>query len=137
VHAGDAPFGRVYSTSTQGATSACSSLSGDSFSAGANATASAFTGLSGVYGVSTVWLGDGQIYVPFTLLAETLLVITANASASATSAFDGPQAHTWASLFLKLTDGTGPGEREVGHRPRGVVRHDGHYARLDHRRALH
>ncbi len=109
VHAGGVPFGPANSTSTHGGGAAYSSLSGDPFGAGANATASASTGVSGAYGASTVWLGDGQVYVPFTLSADTRLVITANASASALSTLAGPDADTWASVFLKLTDGTGQG----------------------------
>jgi hypothetical protein len=56
-----------------------------------------------------VQLGDGALYAPFTLSADTRLVITADASASALSTFGDAQADTWASVFLKLTDATGMG----------------------------
>ena len=107
VNVGGVAFGAASSTSARGGASAYSWLSGDPFGTGAGATASASTSHAGVYGASTVWLGDGATYVPFTLSADTRLVITADASASAMSTFGGLQADTWASVFLKLSDATG------------------------------
>jgi hypothetical protein len=111
THQGGAPFGAGMSSSTRGAASALSSFTGDPRApgAGGSASATASTGLQGLYGASTVQLGDGAIYSPFTLSADTRLVITADASASALSTFTDPHADTWASVFLKLTDATGTG----------------------------
>lgn len=111
THQGGAPFGAATSSSTHGAASALSSFTGDPRApgAGGSASATASTGLAGLYGASTVQLGDGAIYAPFTLSADTRLVITADASASALSTFTDPHADTWASVFLKLTDATGTG----------------------------
>ncbi|HEY9025398.1 MAG TPA: PEP-CTERM sorting domain-containing protein [Burkholderiaceae bacterium] len=111
AHQGGTPFGAGSSSSARGAASALASFAGDPLAAGAGgaANASASTGMRGLYGASTVQLGDGAMYAPFTLSAETRLVITADASASALSTFDDPRADTWASVFLKLTDATGAG----------------------------
>jgi len=111
VHQGGTPFGAASSHSTRGAASALASFAGDPRAAGAGAaaTAAAAIGAPGVYGASTVQLGDGAIYAPFTLSADTRLVITADASTSALSTFTDPQTDTWASVFLKLTDATGLG----------------------------
>ncbi len=103
-------FGPAVATSAQGTAAAYAALSGDAFGAGASATASASAKRAGDSGASTVQLGDGGIVVPFTLSAHTRLVITADASASAMSTFDDLHADTWASVFLKLTDGTGQGD---------------------------
>ena len=109
AHQGGLPFGAGSSSSARGGASALSSFMGDPRAPGAGGTASASaqTGTRGLYGASTVQLGDGAIYAPFTLSADTRLVITADASASALSTFDDPHADTWASVFLKLTDATG------------------------------
>lgn len=109
AHQGGTPFGAGSSSSARGGASALSSFTGDPRGAGGLASATAFTGMPGLYGASTVQLGDGAIYAPFTLSADTRLVITADASASALSTFADPHADTWASVFLKLTDGTGTG----------------------------
>jgi hypothetical protein len=111
THMGGAAFGAGSSSSTSGSTSALASFAGDPRAPGAGgaATASASTFLQGLYGASTVQLGDGAMYAPFTLSADTRLVITADASASALSTFADPHADTWASVFLKLTDATGAG----------------------------
>ena len=111
THQGGLPFGAGSSSSARGGASALSSFMGDPRAPGAGGTASASaqTGTRGLYGASTVQLGDGAIYAPFTLSADTRLVITADASASALSTFDDPHADTWASVFLKLTDATGTG----------------------------
>ena len=111
THQGGTPLGAGSSSSARGAASARASFAGDPRAPGAGATAVATeaTGAAGQYGASTVQLGDGAIYAPFTLSAETRLVITADASASALSTFADPHADTWASVFLKLTDATGTG----------------------------
>jgi hypothetical protein len=111
AHQGGLPFGAGSSASTRGAASALASFTGDPRApgAGGTATASASTGAKGLYGAGTVQLGDGALYVPFTLSADTRLVITADASVSALSTFADPHADTWASVFLKLTDATGGG----------------------------
>jgi len=113
-HQGGIAFGAGSSSSTNGAASALASFTGDPRGVGALASASASTTMAGLYGASTVQLGDGAIYSPFTLSADTRLVITANASASALSTFADPHADTWASVFLKLTDGTGMGSVSTG-----------------------
>lgn len=109
THQGGAPLGAGSSSSARGAASALASFTGDPRGQGASATASASTSARGFYGASTVQLGDGAIYAPFTLSADTRLVVTADASASALSTFGDAQADTWASVFLKLTDATGAG----------------------------
>lgn len=109
THQGGAPLGAGSSSSMHGAASALARFTGDPFGEGAAATASASTSARGQYGASTVQLGDGAIYAPFTLSADTRLVITADASASALSTFGDAQADTWASVFLKLTDASGMG----------------------------
>jgi hypothetical protein len=114
AHAAGTAFGDAASTSTQGLASAFASLSGDPFGAGAAASATASSSLSGAYGASTVQLGDGGIYASFTLSPETRLVISGDASASAMSTIDDPFADTWASVFLKLTDFTGQDHTSYG-----------------------
>jgi len=111
THHGGVPFGGGSSSSMNGAASALASFVGDPRvpGAGGQASASASTGVRGLYGASTVQLGDGAMVVPFTLSADTRLVITADASASALSTFADPYADTWASVFLKLTDAAGTG----------------------------
>jgi len=109
THQGGTPLGVGSSSSTRGAASALASFTGDPRGQGASALASASLGARGLYGASTVQLGDGAIYAPFTLSADTRLVITADASASALSTFADPQTDTWASVFLKLTDASGTG----------------------------
>ncbi len=107
---GGTAFGAAASSSTQHGASASASLSGDPFGQpGVAASVSSTSTQAGMYGASTVQLGDGALVMPFTLSAETRLVITADASASALSTFLDPHADTWASVFLKLTDGSGQG----------------------------
>lgn len=114
VHAGGSPFGDAASTSSQDAATGLAVLAGDAFGAGASVTASASATQLGTYGASTVWLGDGNSYVSFTLSAETRLVITGDASASVMSTINDPSADAWASVFLKLTDYTGLDNVSVG-----------------------
>ena len=107
LHAGGSPFGDATSNSMQGAASGFAALSGSAFGAGADATARATASQPGTYGASSVWLGDGNNYVSFTLSAETRLVISGDASATVMSTLADPSADAWASVFLKLTDFTG------------------------------
>ncbi len=107
THFGGAAFAPASSTSARDGATAAGSMSGDVYGAGAQATAWTAATRTGTYGAGTVQLGDGSSVLPFTLSAQTRLVITADASASAMSTFADAQADTWASVFLKLTDVTG------------------------------
>ncbi|MEP6789938.1 MAG: PEP-CTERM sorting domain-containing protein [Ramlibacter sp.] len=114
VHAGGIPFGDAASTSVLGTASGEASLSGDPFGAGGTVRASATASQLGTFGASTVWLGDGNNYVSFTLSADTRLVISGDASVSVMSTIDDPSADAWASVFLKLTDYTGVDNASTG-----------------------
>lgn len=103
AHFGGAAFAPASSTSARGGAAAAASMSGDVYGAGAGAMAWTSAAQAGAYGAATVQLGDGSTVLPFTLSAQTRLVISADASASALSTADD----AWASAFLKLTDVTG------------------------------
>ena len=107
AHFGGVAFAPASATSDRDGAAANASLSGDVYGVGASVSAVASAILPGRYGAGTVQLGDGSTVLPFTLSAQTRLVITADASASAMSTFDDAHADTWASVFLKLTDATG------------------------------
>ncbi len=107
TRAGGAVFGDAAANSVLGAAAGAASLAGDPLTSGANVATSASSSQAGTYAASTVWLGDGNDYVTFTLSAHTRLVIGGDASASAASTFSDASADAWASVLLKLTDYTG------------------------------
>ena len=114
IHVGGVPFGDAASASSLYAASGSASLAGDPFGAGGTVTASSTASRLGTFGASTVWLGDGNNYVSFTLSADTRLVISGDASVSVMSTFDDPSADAWASVFLRLTDYTGVDNASTG-----------------------
>jgi hypothetical protein len=107
LNPGGTVFGQGASVSAQGSASSFASLAGDVFGQGADVKVSASASAFGTYGAGTVQLGDGGMYVTFTLSPETRLVISGDAAASVMSTVNDPDADAWASVFLKLTDFTG------------------------------
>jgi hypothetical protein len=114
IHAGGSCFGEASSTAAQGVAASFAALSGDAFGGSADVSGFASASLPGTYSASTVWLGDGNNYVSFTLSADTRMVISGDASASVTNTFDDPSANAFASVFLKLTDYTGVDNASYG-----------------------
>jgi hypothetical protein len=110
THSGGVPFGNAISTVVRGLDEASARMSGDPFATGAEVSASAVSGEPGHYSASTVWLGDGGMYVTFALSPETRLVISGDADVSAMSTLDDPHVDTWASALFRLTDYTGLGD---------------------------
>jgi len=110
IHSGGAPFGSASSSVARGTDEASARLSGDPFAAAADVSVSAVSGEPGHYSASTVWLGDGGMYVTFALSPETRVVISGDADVSAMSTLDDPHAETWASVLFRLADYTGIGD---------------------------
>ena len=113
-HFGAQPFGNAAANEMDGSSLAFATLAGDPFDGAASVLAFASGSRAGAYSASTVMLGDGASYAPFTLSPETRMVISADASATANSTIDDDFATAWASAFLKLTDETGLGAISYG-----------------------